>query len=835
MRAHVARAKPAAALASRPAAASQTRRRAAVVVRAEQKTKLTVSARKESEGDGQLVLVGSSPALGQWDVTKALRTATSDGRVWRTEVELPRGSRTEFKLALVRPDGSTVWENVGNRTAKLADGATNLELLCTWDDEHSTEIRPMAKNGTRAGDHFRGSNVGPVEAADEYVRAIAGGMAETMVRFCDGLVRRTDAQRNWAQSQGRRAFLARNAEKAKIRISTNYETGFGQTLAIVGDGPWLGDWDVDRAPRMKWHEGHVWRATVELPRGFDTEFKLVVVNDGGGAIWEEGENRMASPAKDSQFVDLWCNWGDVYSTHVVPPSKLKVYTRYETAYGQYLALIGDGPALGDWDINKAPRMEWSEEHVWKKEVEVPRSSETEFKLVLLNDAGEQLWEQGINRVAPVSDSAESVEVVCDWDYTAATSVATFREPEPHQRPQQPQPHYVTHHQPDSFHQREGSQHDNHYASNSYSQGYSEDMTRLRVSTRKATMSGYTLVLVGDGPTLGNWDVTKAPRMTIGDGNNLWYAEVDVPRGARTDFKLAMEKPDGSYTFEAGANRVASPSEKSTFIELSCEYDNTAYTILAAAEEAVPRWNEPQHEHHHHEQHHEPAPAYAGEMATMRVSTLHETALGQYLVLVGDGPGLGNWNVRKAPKMTWCDGHLWQAEAEVPLNRETRFKLVLCSDNGDEIWEAGDNRAAVISEKFVDLACLWNDTEATLIVPMSALNEAAERAIERERAEAEQAAREANGGGGWDGWTESPQLADAAFPDLGGVGQDSGANKSRIRRTTVLATSRRPRRSRRNGRTTAQPETVAGPEAGRGRRISRRSFLTQSGLSQEEEE
>ncbi len=50
---------------------------------------------------------------------------------------------------------------------------------------------------------------------------------------------------------------------------------FGQQLAIVGSCEQLGSWEVASALSMGWDEGHVWRASLELPAGAAIEFKFV--------------------------------------------------------------------------------------------------------------------------------------------------------------------------------------------------------------------------------------------------------------------------------------------------------------------------------------------------------------------------------------------------------------------------------------------------------------------------------------------------------------------------------------------------------------------------------
>lgn len=117
-----------------------------------------------------------------------------------------------------------------------------------------------------------------------------------------------------------------------VRFRVVRRVAFGERVAVVGAAPELGAWDVAAAPRLRWSEGHEWRAVVafeckgsggggsssgsgndddadalidddDLPFTLPppTEYKFVVVkdDDGGGrgsAQWESGDNRVLDVA-----------------------------------------------------------------------------------------------------------------------------------------------------------------------------------------------------------------------------------------------------------------------------------------------------------------------------------------------------------------------------------------------------------------------------------------------------------------------------------------------------------------------------------------------------------
>ncbi len=70
-----------------------------------------------------------------------------------------------------------------------------------------------------------------------------------------------------------------------------------------------------------------------------------------------------------------------------------------------------------------------------------------------------------------------------------------------------------------------------------------------------TAWGDTVVLVGDAPELGAWDPARGLRLD-GSGWPRWRGRVALRPGARVQYKLVILHPDGSVTWETGANRAA---------------------------------------------------------------------------------------------------------------------------------------------------------------------------------------------------------------------------------------------------------------------------------------
>ncbi|KAF6265320.1 carbohydrate-binding-like protein [Scenedesmus sp. NREL 46B-D3] len=72
------------------------------------------------------------------------------------------------------------------------------------------------------------------------------------------------------------------------------QTQPGQSVVLVGSHPSLGDWSLDGALPMAWTDGHVWKASIELPPdSMDLEYKAVLRSGSGKDVWEKGVNHKA--------------------------------------------------------------------------------------------------------------------------------------------------------------------------------------------------------------------------------------------------------------------------------------------------------------------------------------------------------------------------------------------------------------------------------------------------------------------------------------------------------------------------------------------------------------
>lgn len=125
--------------------------------------------------------------------------------------------------------------------------------------------------------------------------------------------------------------LAEAPEKVHVQFSVpQYCTSFGQVLKVVGALEELGAWVPEKAPAMRWHEGHTWTLDVELPVG-NVSFKVVMQDEGGAMRWEDGLDRTVNIPAITEVatgapsgagsapvsnVGVACPWGDTQFTRV---------------------------------------------------------------------------------------------------------------------------------------------------------------------------------------------------------------------------------------------------------------------------------------------------------------------------------------------------------------------------------------------------------------------------------------------------------------------------------------------------------------------------------------
>lgn len=88
-------------------------------------------------------------------------------------------------------------------------------------------------------------------------------------------------------------YVAMNGVKLVVDFEMHYETKFGETVCVLGSHEAMGAWELERATALEWHEGSVWKLSVELPAGGVFFYKYIVKGANGEVLrWQDGSNSM---------------------------------------------------------------------------------------------------------------------------------------------------------------------------------------------------------------------------------------------------------------------------------------------------------------------------------------------------------------------------------------------------------------------------------------------------------------------------------------------------------------------------------------------------------------
>ena len=79
----------------------------------------------------------------------------------------------------------------------------------------------------------------------------------------------------------------------KIIFQMKYNTQPGEDLGVIGSISELGSWDQNRALRMKWNDGNIWKSQInyDFNMSQEFEFKFIFIENGHVKKWEDGNNR----------------------------------------------------------------------------------------------------------------------------------------------------------------------------------------------------------------------------------------------------------------------------------------------------------------------------------------------------------------------------------------------------------------------------------------------------------------------------------------------------------------------------------------------------------------
>lgn len=225
----------------------------------------------------------------------------------------------------------------------------------------------------------------------------------------------------------------------KITFNINYRTQWGESLYICGGIPALGGGNDHAAPQLKYMGSGSWQLEIEtgvLPEGFTYRYIVKTPDrawrmewgephrfEGGGsatnvAVYDRWSDQpYDKPYYSSAFVD-----GMLYRPFRSQPLKVEANNLNIRVHAPMiapdgiLAIAGEGPALGNWDVKQAVRM--NDAHFPEWEANIPLSGlefPCEYKFVIINKKTGEIvaWEMRNNRVLDPVNIAPGADAIVE--------------------------------------------------------------------------------------------------------------------------------------------------------------------------------------------------------------------------------------------------------------------------------------------------------------------------------------------------------------------------------------------------------------------------------------
>ncbi|XP_044482919.1 uncharacterized protein LOC123209167 [Mangifera indica] len=102
----------------------------------------------------------------------------------------------------------------------------------------------------------------------------------------------------------------------------------------------------------------------------------------------------------------------IYESNTV---HVKFQIQKECRFGERFFVVGDDPIFGLWDPESAIPLDWSEEHVWSVELDLPVGKTIQFKFMLKEATGDILWQPGADRTIQTWETKNTITILEDWD------------------------------------------------------------------------------------------------------------------------------------------------------------------------------------------------------------------------------------------------------------------------------------------------------------------------------------------------------------------------------------------------------------------------------------
>ena len=232
----------------------------------------------------------------------------------------------------------------------------------------------------------------------------------------------------------------------KLLFRIDYRANWGESLYLCGDTALLGNGDTSRALRLDVDGDRLWHAEVELPDSVAAfTYRYIIKNEQGETKKEWGQGHCFRPAAGVNEYDIYDRWQDqpfdkpFYSaaftecicrhnsagTKPLLPASGYVelcVAAPMVAPGCTLAISGEGDALGNWNPDRAIRMNSAEYPIWKAKIPAAGlNAATEYKYLIVDSANGRVvsWEGGNNRSIGVEPRENAATILAGMRFINA--------------------------------------------------------------------------------------------------------------------------------------------------------------------------------------------------------------------------------------------------------------------------------------------------------------------------------------------------------------------------------------------------------------------------------
>lgn len=231
-----------------------------------------------------------------------------------------------------------------------------------------------------------------------------------------------------------------------INFHIHYNTRWGQQLAVVGNHPSLGKGAVQAALLLTYLQNGEWGGSIEIDADHALEYRYVVLDEKKNVLNEEWGNQRQVDltqvvSKDLYIYDAWRTKGvdqnglynDAFTAVLFRQDKQKKAKEKKLAaaklrfsmravaipQGLQVCVLGDHPALGNWDYSKPLLLHNADFPLWKGDLELPAAGHIQYKYGLYDPANKRVvqMELGENRhleLPPVSMEQSSLWITDEY-------------------------------------------------------------------------------------------------------------------------------------------------------------------------------------------------------------------------------------------------------------------------------------------------------------------------------------------------------------------------------------------------------------------------------------